>query len=69
MTSHTRIALGVATAVLSINMLLAPAAMAQDKMSKDGMKKESTMSKDGMQKDGMHKGGMMKKDSKDGMKK
>ena len=72
MTIRSRIALGVSAAVVSLGLVLAPAAFAQDKMGKDdGMKKDS-MSKDKMGKDdGMKKDSMskdtMKKD--DGMKK
>jgi pentapeptide MXKDX repeat protein len=75
MTISTRIALATSAAALSLSLLLAPAAFAQDSMKKDdGMKKE-TMSKDSMKKDdGMKKdtmskdamkkdGGMMKKDT------
>jgi pentapeptide MXKDX repeat protein len=64
MTISTRIALGVSAAALSLSLVLAPAAFAQDSMKKDdGMKKDGMMKKD----DGMKKDGMMKKD--DGMKK
>jgi pentapeptide MXKDX repeat protein len=73
MTFSTRIALGISAAALSLSLVLAPAAFAQDKMGKDdGMKKEAmpkhkmkkaSMSKDGMAKDdGMKKDGMMKND-------
>src|SRR5580658_9447753 len=75
MTINTRIALGVSAAALSLSLVLAPAAFAQDAMKKDdGMMKKDSMSKDdGMKKDTMSKdamkkddgGGMMKKD--DGM--
>jgi pentapeptide MXKDX repeat protein len=71
MANTTRIALGTAAAFVSLGLVFAPAAFAQDKMSKDGMKKEDTMSKDGMKKDAT-KGDSMKKGdamSKDGMKK
>jgi len=74
MAISNRISLGVTAAVLSLGLVLAPAAFAQDKMSKDtmskdGMKKDA-MEKDGMKKDAMEKDGM-KKDAmgKDGMKK
>jgi pentapeptide MXKDX repeat protein len=64
MTISTRIALGVSATALSLSLVLAPAAFAQDSMKKDdGMKKNGMMKKD----DGMKKDGMMKKD--DGMKK
>jgi pentapeptide MXKDX repeat protein len=77
----TKTCIGLSAALLSLSLVLAPAAFAQDKMGKDdGMKKEDAMSndtsKDAMKKDGgmmkkddaMKKdGGMMKKD--DGMKK
>ena len=71
MTIHTRVALGVSAAVLSLGLALAPAAFAQDKMGKDDGMKKDTMSKDGMKKDTMSKDNGMKKDtmSKDGMKK
>jgi pentapeptide MXKDX repeat protein len=71
MTFSTRIALGISAAALSLSLVLAPAAFAQDKMGKDdGMKKEAmpkhktkkaSMSKDGMAKDdGMKKDEMKK---------
>jgi pentapeptide MXKDX repeat protein len=69
-----RIALALSAATLSLGLMLAPAAFAQDNMKKDGMAKD-TMSKDGMKKDTMSKDGMAKdgmaKDgmAKDGMKK
>lgn len=71
MTTKTRFALGISTAVLTLGLALAPAAFAQDKMGKDdGMKKsmskdhmkKDTMSKDHMKKDGMSKDGMKKGD-------
>jgi pentapeptide MXKDX repeat protein len=77
MKTTTRIGLGLSAAVLSLTLVLAPAAFAQDKtgdgmkkdsMSKDGMKKDDAMKKDdGMKHDGMKKDDAMKKD--DGMKK
>lgn len=72
MTIRTRIALGISAAALSLGLVFAPAAFAQDKMGKDdGMTKQDTMSKDGMKKETMSKDDGMKKDamSKDGMKK
>lgn len=73
MTIRTRIVLGLSAAALSLGLVFAPAAFAQDKMGKDdGMMKKDTMSKDGMmKKDTMSKDDDMKKDhmSKDGMKK
>src|ERR1700755_594085 len=71
----TRIVVGIAAAVFSLNLALAPAAFAEDKMGKDDAMKKDTMSKDGMKKDSMSKDSMskdtMSKDhmSKDGMKK
>jgi pentapeptide MXKDX repeat protein len=62
---RTRIALGVSAAAVSLILVLAPAAFAQDSMKKDdGMMKKDTMSKDTMSKESMKKGdGMMKKDT------
>ena len=71
MTFTTRFGLTVSAAALSLGLVLAPAAFAQDKMGKDdGMKKES-MSHDAMKKgDGMMKKDAMKKDDgADAMKK
>ena len=67
---NTRIVVGIAAAVFSLNLALAPAAFAEDKMGKDDAMKKDTMSK-GMKKDTMSKDGMKKDDamSKDGMKK
>jgi pentapeptide MXKDX repeat protein len=67
MTFSTRIALGISAAALSLSLVLAPAAFAQDKMGKDdGMKKEAMpkhkMKKASMSKDGMAKDDGMKKD-------
>ena len=50
MTISTRIALGISAAALSLSLVLAPAAFAQDKMGKDDGMKKDTMSKDGMKK-------------------
>ena len=76
MTISNRIALGISAAALSLSLVLAPAAFAQDKMGKDDGMKKDTMSKDGMKKDDamkkdtMSKDGMKKDDGmKDGMKK
>jgi pentapeptide MXKDX repeat protein len=75
MTFRSRIAPGIATAVVSLGLALAPAALAQDKMGKDDGMKKDTMSKDTMSKDAMKKDDGMKKDGmkndamKDGMKK
>ena len=66
MSISTRIALGISAAAVSLSLVLAPAAFAQDKMTKDAGMKKDTMSKDAMKKDdGMKKNAM----SKDGMKK
>lgn len=76
MTTRTRILFGISAAVLSLNLVFAPAAFAEDKMGKDdGMKKDAMhdgMKKDTMSKDGMKKDDAMSKDSMkkdDGMKK
>ena len=71
MALSTRISLGISAAALSLGLVLAPAAFAQDKMGKDDGMKKDTMSKDGMKKDTMSKDGMKKDDGmmKDGMKK
>src|SRR5882724_13206740 len=57
MTIRTRVALGISAAALSLSLVFAPAAFAQDKMGKDAAMKKDTMSKDSMKKDD----GMMKK--------
>jgi pentapeptide MXKDX repeat protein len=73
MTIRTRITLGMSAVALSLSLVLAPAAFAQDKMGKDDAMKKDTMSKDSMKKDSMSNDSMSKgsKDSmsKDGMKK
>jgi len=51
------------TALTSLGLALAPAALAQDKMGKDDGMKKDTMSKDTMKKDTMKKDDGMKKDS------
>jgi pentapeptide MXKDX repeat protein len=64
MTFRSRIALGASAAVVSLGLVLSPAAFAQDKMGKDdGMKKDS-MSRDAMKKDdAMSRDGMKKDDA------
>jgi pentapeptide MXKDX repeat protein len=62
MTFRSRIALGASAAVVSLGLVLSPAAFAQDKMGKDdGMKKDGMMKNDAMSKDGMKKDDAMKK--------
>jgi pentapeptide MXKDX repeat protein len=71
MTISTRIALGISAAALSLSLVLAPAAFAQDKMgADDGMKKDS-MSKTSPKKKSKTKASMTKDDGmkKDEMKK
>ena len=65
MTIRTRITLGISAVALSLSLVLAPAAFAQDKMNKDDAMKKDSMSKDSMSKDTTSKDAM----SKDGMKK
>ena len=72
MTLCNRFTLGISAAIVTLGLIAAPAAFAQDKMSKDtGMTKSSTMSKDHMSKDAMSKDSMSKDSMKkhDGMKK
>ena len=72
MMSSSRICVLTSAIVVSLGLVSAPTAFAQDKMSKDGMKKDDAMSKDGMKKDEAMSKDSMKKDdamSKDGMKK
>jgi pentapeptide MXKDX repeat protein len=59
----SRFAPGISAAAVSLSLVLAPAALAQDKMGKDdAMKKDSMMKKDEMKKDSMKKDDGMKKD-------
>ena len=69
MTSRARITLAISTAAVSLSLLLAPSAFAEDKMGKsDAMTKQDTMSNASMKKDGKD---AMSKDSmsKDSMTK
>ena len=53
MTSRARITLAISTAAVSLSLLLAPSAFAEDKMGKsDAMTKQDTMSNASMKKDG-----------------
>ena len=79
MTSRARITLAISTAAVSLSLLLAPSAFAEDKMGKsDAMTKQDTMSnasvkkdgKDAMSKDSMSKDSMSKETmAKDAMSK
>jgi len=74
MTSRARITLAISTAAVSLSLLLAPSAFAEDKMGKsDAMTKQDTMSNASMKKDGkdaMSKDSMSKETmAKDAMSK